>query len=391
MQQVELIINLIKSEDFPPLPRNKVLVENIVNQFCQGLHPREFEEAGCKICGQLTLKSSLLSTYAIQDNLSILSKPFVARKEQHTDHDPIEFLYDPIFAEDCSLICQKCYDSVANGTIPKYALANGLWIGPVPDELKDLTWMEQLCISRVRHNYCVARLAKGGTKLVANAVMFSNPSAEIYKNLPPPIAELDDIIAVIFTGPCEPHSKDFARSPFFVRNYYDLDLDIARSNLKDYPKEGVPVSIEYEVSHTNKIPEATGLDDKEGEDGTEFGHCPFRVHGLTEDRYQNMTHKQMKVEAMEFLKTGGKMLGIEHGDDMESLYNNPQLYPKMFPWLFPYGSGGIGTLNETLSDSEHIRHLLLYHDKHFQVDPEFSLIVFNHTTIKLSTTGSHLI
>ncbi|KIK54799.1 hypothetical protein GYMLUDRAFT_135105, partial [Collybiopsis luxurians FD-317 M1] len=33
----------------------------------------------------------------------------------------------------------------------------------------------------------------------------------------------------------------------------------------------------------------------------------------------------------------------------------------------------------------------LYHDKCFQVDPEFSLIVFNHITIKSSTIGSHLI
>ncbi|KIK53609.1 hypothetical protein GYMLUDRAFT_135017, partial [Collybiopsis luxurians FD-317 M1] len=169
-----------KSEDFPPLPRDKALVENIVNQFCQGLHSREFEEAGCKICGQLTLKSSLLTTYGIQDNLSILSNPFVARKERHTDDNPIEFILDPIFAEDCSLVCRSCYDSVANGKLPKYALANGQWIGPVPNELKGLTWMEQLCISHVHHNYCVARLAKGGTKLVANAVMFSNPSTEIY-------------------------------------------------------------------------------------------------------------------------------------------------------------------------------------------------------------------
>ncbi|KIK50292.1 hypothetical protein GYMLUDRAFT_182955 [Collybiopsis luxurians FD-317 M1] len=197
--------------------------------------------------------------------------------------------------------------------------------------------------------------------------MFSNPSAEIYKYLPSPITELDDIIAVIFTDPCEPHSKDLQCSPFLVcssklyyalsclkknhTDYYDLDMDVARSNLEHYPKEGVPVSIEYEVSHTNKIPEATGLDDKEIEDGTEYGNCPFCIHGLTEDKYQNMTHKQMKVEAMKFLKTGGKMLGIEHGDDMESLYNNPQLYPKMFPWLFPYGSGGIGSLKDALSEA----------------------------------------
>ena len=61
----------------------------------------------------------------------------------------------------------------------------------------------------------------------------------------------------------------------------------------------------------------------------------------------------------------------------------------MFPWLFPYGTGGIGS--STLSESEHIQHLLLYYDKRFQTDPEFSLIAYNHQNIKSTTTGSFLL
>ncbi|KAE9401654.1 hypothetical protein BT96DRAFT_956435 [Gymnopus androsaceus JB14] len=223
------------------------------------------------------------------------------------------------------------------------------------------------------------------SKLIANAVIFANPTAELYQFLPPPIEELDDIIAVIFTGPCEPQPSDLRHSPFFVRNqkiyealewlklnhsdYTDLDMNVAKATLKRYPVEGVPVTMEYEISESNKIPKAVGLDDKDEEDGTEEGCCPFRVHGLTETKVKNMSHKEMKVEAMQYLKEGGKMLVIEHCAEMESIYNNPQLYPKFFPWLLPYGRGGIGCkAPEDLSYVDHIRHLLLYHDKRFHLN-----------------------
>ena len=59
----------------------------------------------------------------------------------------------------------------------------------------------------------------------------------------------------------------------------------------------------------------------------------------------------------------------------------------MFPWLFPYGLGGIGHERQKhrLSDAEHKQHLLMYHDKCFQKDSHFPLIAFNHEQIKDST------
>ena len=73
----------------------------------------------------------------------------------------------------------------------------------------------------------------------------------------------------------------------------------------------------------------------------------------------------------------------------KSMWNNPQLYPQMFPWLFPYGMGGIGSTN--LSDKEHKKSLLMYHDKRFQTDINFPFVAFSHSQMKQSSTQSFLL
>ena len=80
---------------------------------------------------------------------------------------------------------------------------------------------------------------------------------------------------------------------------------------------------------------------------------------------------------------------IGYSPHAESIYDNPGLYPQLFPWLFPYGHGGIGSA--CLSDKEHKHHLLMYHDKHFQQDPVFLFVAFSHKQIKASTTGGFLL
>ena len=74
--------------------------------------------------------------------------------------------------KDCHYICKPCKNAVSCGKVPKFALARGLWIGKVPDELQDLSFAEQLLIARVRHNQCIFRVAKRMHKMIANAVTF---------------------------------------------------------------------------------------------------------------------------------------------------------------------------------------------------------------------------
>ncbi|KDR70817.1 hypothetical protein GALMADRAFT_75595, partial [Galerina marginata CBS 339.88] len=62
----------------------------------------------------------------------------------------------------------------------------------------------------------------------------------------------------------------------------------------------------------------------------------------------------------------------------------------MFPWLFPYGLGGLGT---ALGVSEKVqkRQALLYYDKRFQTDSHFPLIAFNHEQIKSTTKSAFIL
>jgi hypothetical protein len=132
----------------------------------------------------------------------------------------------------------------------------------------------------------------------------------------------------------------------------------------------------------------------EDEAGTVSGECPFVVHGLTGEQYSTKTLKSLKAIAMEHLMKDGKILAVGHAGKPESIYNNPQLYPQMMPWLFPYGLGGIGThylKDSRISDLKYKKHLLLYHDKRFQRDPHFPLIAFNHEQIKNTVTAGYLL
>ncbi|KAF8218471.1 hypothetical protein L208DRAFT_1070740, partial [Tricholoma matsutake] len=41
---------------FPPSPPKDKLLHKIISRFCSDTHPSQFEEMGCAVCGQLTLK-----------------------------------------------------------------------------------------------------------------------------------------------------------------------------------------------------------------------------------------------------------------------------------------------------------------------------------------------
>jgi hypothetical protein len=43
-------------------------------------------------------------------------------------------------------ICKECFNSLKYHKLPKYALANNLYIGPVPDELEGILTLNNLSI-----------------------------------------------------------------------------------------------------------------------------------------------------------------------------------------------------------------------------------------------------
>lgn len=146
---------------------------------------------------------------------------------------------------------------------------------------------------------------------------------------------------------------------------------------RDYPEDIPCVAVQYQETLCNKLPESISVHDQEEEEGTEEGQCPFVVHSVTSADLETKTTEQLKGIALRHFNSNGKILAVDSSSKTETIYRNPHLYPQMFPWLFPYGYGGVGTASN-LSEDTQKRHLLMYHDKCFQTDPCFLLICFSH-------------
>jgi len=313
-----------------------------VSGFCADTSPEIFEEAGCAVCGKLTPICEMEELSDVE-NVILLKVDGVTRKARCKSSDPVKELRGPILAHGCSRVCPICVESLEKKKMPTLALANGLWVGNIPDELHDLTYAEQLLIARVRHNRCIVKVSSGMSKMHANVISFSNPMPKIYNVLPPPVEEMDEVLAFIYIGPCKPTKADFKRTPLLVRclkmskallwlklNHVDYyDCEISEENLASYPEEGPPVVVDYYPSSSNKNPESTSVHDLKEEDGTTEGPCPFIVHGLTGEEFSTKTMKTIKAIALQHLTMRVKYLPLDmlkHQSQYMEILNYSLLY-----------------------------------------------------------------
>jgi len=421
-----------EEETFPPSAPSKELLERIINEWVSDIQPQMIEEAGCQVCGLLKPVKELVKISNLNDkiDLSILETQndeetsMVTRLERESAKDPVKSIPGPVLDKTCDSICNECLTCLKKKTVPKLALSRGMWVGEVPEVLSCLSYAEKLLVSRVRTSKYVVRVSSGLHKMSGNAIAFPIPTPKIYKELPPPRKELDEVLAFIFISPTKPIEKELEKIPFLVSrkkvsdalewlclNHKDYDdLIISEENLMSYEDNQIPVTITYQksdVEEGNKNPESTSVHDCNDEEGVSDGHLKFSVHGLTGEELENLSIDALKAAALAHLKQTytvpihknnngqstktqkGQVLAVGRSKTAESLYNNPSLYPRMFPWLFPYGLGGMGD-NKGISDTAWMKARLMYHDKRFQLEGFFPLILNNHEQIRQATTGGFL-
>ena len=140
--------------------------------------------------------------------------------------------------------------------------------------------------------------------------------------LPPPIEELDEVIAFMFTGVAQPTLEDTKQIPMLAHRQYIsaalewlkinhsdyADVQISQENLKLYLEEGPPVTIDYWSSIINKHKEATSVFDMEKEEGVHDGDCPFVVHGITGENYSTLYKNAIQALALQYLVTDQNIL-----------------------------------------------------------------------------------
>ena len=121
------------------------------------------------------------------------------------------------------LLCRSCHIQLSKDRLPSEALANFRWVGPVPEELQDLTWIEELLIARVHVCGSIVRLGQRNNPssffgIKGHVVFLPQDTTRLIDLLPMSPASLSDIVKVVWTGRSKP-DRSHLRSRFTVRKH----------------------------------------------------------------------------------------------------------------------------------------------------------------------------
>lgn len=293
-----------QTTQFPPDPPDQRLKSEVIEGWVRDVTFPCIEESGCSVCGVLYPVKDLKSLKSLNIDLNILTVTGVTMKERMSADEPLEDEEGPVLTGDKDSVCISCVRSLQKNQVPLLALANGLWIGEIPDQLKGLTWMEQRLIAKVIYNNCLAWVYTGAQKMRANAISHAIPISKVYDILPSKREECEELLAVVYISPFAPKEGEYKHTPFIVRhnkvcetlewlrlNHVDYcNIEISKENLAVYDEDKIPVKVIYQKSDSdsNKQPEATAVNDNNKEDGTTEGECPFVINTLTVDQYNQL-------------------------------------------------------------------------------------------------------
>ena len=258
-------------------------------------------------------------------------------------------------------LCRGCHDQLSKDHLPFEALANFRWIGPVPKELQDLTWIEELLIARVHVCGSIVRLGQRNNPssffgLKGHVVFLPQDTTRLINLLPMSPASLSDVVKVVWTGRSKP-DKSRLRSQFTVRkdkvynalkwlvnNHEDYrnSVTIDEERINGWESTSVAVELLDSIGHVSD-PSAEdasrdgfGMDNPDDDEG--IGDLPFTSSGVVD--VNNIAEipeattlnrlAQLKADVTANVVTGPKIL---------NQYDCNTYFTSAFPTIFPYGTG----------------------------------------------------
>ncbi|KAJ7019079.1 hypothetical protein C8F04DRAFT_892447, partial [Mycena alexandri] len=200
-----------------------------------------------------------------------------------------------------------------------------------------------------------------------HVIVYPQKPSSIAKTLPPSIADVTTPICVVFVGSTPPTAEWLKEkaSPLIVRkervlnalswlkthNTLYREVLIDKTELDALPDEAIlPFHIQHvipnagiDVTTSDYVP---GSSQPSVPDLSDIlhpppSHIPFESVVVT-DVDGNAPSSELKSAALRHLqKAGSNYVEIPHDPNPVNEFNNPQLFPMMYPTLFPYGIGGL--------------------------------------------------
>ena len=304
-------------EKFLQLP-SKSDVDSCYQSFYDATSDAALKTMICGICArEVNVTNDGLSTIPIQELPIRRLTPTIS----HPAHDtfgggmllePEGVVTDPL-GEERVQVCGSCRAELSKEKTlpPKFSLANNLWIGRVPWELRKLTFPEQLLIAHVYPRVFVFKLypkSTGYTPAPANLQRGMRGNVSSYdlnvdavtamldgKLMPRPMTILSSLISVTYIGVGK-LPKNWLRSTFRVRReavaaalawlkannpkYYG-DITISTDALRQLPDDDVPDEILSIVRQSSDV----GILDQEGAGYVRADDIGMPSKALTLDNY----------------------------------------------------------------------------------------------------------
>ena len=113
-------------------------------------------------------------------------------------------------------LCDSCLTAVGKQKTPPPALASHTSLGPIPEELKDLTLIEESMIALCCAKCWIVQLSEQASDITfpqtqrgfhGNIIIYPQQSQKITSMLPPSIEEVVSPICVIFVGSSPPSAE----------------------------------------------------------------------------------------------------------------------------------------------------------------------------------------
>jgi len=295
-----------------------------------------------------------------RDNIMINIKGLVDHEQ--TDAMPIDMVK----------ICHDCYkDLKARQRLPNIALANYRWLGHTPNELANLTWIEEALVARGHLVGKVVRLQNRYSSYAAakgHLVLVPQDTCRLLDLLPLSPESLADTIRVVWVGDTEP-SRASLRQTLTVRKQKVYDglkwlclhhedyrhVSINENELDQWPDVFIVDSL---IDTMGRMRSSELEDTSRSEYGVEdvdnnliHGNLPLTSSVILDvNRVSENQDAELLSEIADFQRffqerlgstTCGweKVVNVVPGSSMLSDYDDEQYFTAAFPTLFPYGTG----------------------------------------------------
>jgi hypothetical protein len=248
--------------------------------------------------------------------------------------------------------------------MPVEALANFRWIGPMPEELKELTWVEEALVARSHLFGRIFRLEErknqepAYSSLKGHIVLVPQNTMRLLDILPISPDALADIAHVVWVGKSQPDitkmspqftvrkSKVIAALDWLCGHHEDYrNVTVDAAELDKWPSVFITEALLSSIAQVRSGAVENAMQDgfaTEEFDVEEFeGTIPNTVSGIIDVNNISQPRHLKVLQELQSLQQlqDGLTINVVPGSKVLEHYQEPTYFTSAFPTLFPWGTG----------------------------------------------------